>query len=136
MGYLTIALVLLSVWAMAADGPGATITTTNSDGTSLNFEVGSARVVRKSQAAPAPAPAAQPRHAAGAPWRAGQPASPKRREKPAEKKAPEEAKEAAPRGPSADIYYYKDERGSLKAVEGLSAVPEKFRKKAKKARKY
>lgn len=37
---------------------------------------------------------------------------------------------------AADVYYYKDEQGNMKAVEGIDAVPEKFRAKAKPAKKY
>lgn len=40
-----------------------------------------------------------------------------------------------PKGPAADVYYYKDEKGNLKAVDSLDAVPEKFRAKAKAVKK-
>jgi hypothetical protein len=40
-----------------------------------------------------------------------------------------------PKGPAAEVYYYKDENGNLKAVDSLDAVPEKFRAKAKAVKK-
>lgn len=40
-----------------------------------------------------------------------------------------------PKGPAAEVYYYKDEKGNLKAVDSLDAVPEKFRAKAKAVKK-